>query len=103
MIGNITIASWKTLLKGKEDYSNAEVSNDILSSLKDRVWASAAAQFFRNKLDDIVTHISYEKNPRFEITFNRLFGSGYGGLPPSNPENFVVSHQNLQIGIRENL
>ena len=102
-IGNITIANWKTALKNNEYYSNAEISNDILSSQKDRVWASAAAQFFDNKLDDIVTHFSYEKSPKFEITFDRAIGSGYGGIPPSNPEVFVVSHQNLQVGIRENV
>ncbi|XP_046650061.1 cyanophycinase-like [Daphnia pulicaria] len=101
--GNITIASWKTNLKDNEYYNNAEVSNDILSSQRDRVWASAAAQFFNNKLDDVVTHYSYEKNPKFEITFDRVTGSGYGGIPPSNPEITVVSHQNLKVGIRENV
>ncbi len=90
-------------MKDKEYYNNAEVSNDILSSQKDRVWASAAAQFFNNKLDDVVTHFSDEKNPKFEITFDRAIGSGYAGIPPSNPEIFVVSHQNLQVGIRENV
>jgi hypothetical protein len=103
MIGNITIASWKTNLKNNEYYNNAEVSNDILSSQRDRVWASTAAQFFNNKLDDVVTHYSYEKNPKFEITFDRVIGSGYGGIPPSNPEIIAVSHQNLKVGIRGNV
>ena len=37
-----------------------------------------------------MTHFSYEKSPKFKITFDRAIGSGYGGIPPSNPEVFVV-------------
>ncbi|KAK4019862.1 hypothetical protein OUZ56_001866 [Daphnia magna] len=101
--GNVTFASWKTPLKGNEQYANAEISNDILSSKRSRSWASAAAQFFDNQLDDTVTHFSFEKNPTFEVSFNRLSGAGYRGPLPNDPLTFVVSHENLQVGIRESI
>ncbi|XP_057371027.1 cyanophycinase-like [Daphnia carinata] len=101
--GNVTFASWKTPLKGNEQFTNAEISTDILSSKQSRSWASAAAQFFDNQLDDTVTHFTFEKKPPFEVTFNRLSGAGYRGPLPSDPLTFVVSHENLQVGIRESI
>jgi hypothetical protein len=88
-------------LKGKELYSNAVVSSDILSSKKSREWASAAAQFFDNKLDDFVTHSTSQRKPPFEVTFDRLVAAGYGGHFPSDPTMYFVSHENLKVGIRE--
>lgn len=97
------MASWKNPMKGKEQYTNAQISDDILSSKASRSWASAAAQFFDNQLDDIVTHFSFEKRPPFEVTFDRVNGAGYGGYLPTDPLTFVVSHENLQVGIRESI
>ncbi|XP_046650060.1 cyanophycinase-like [Daphnia pulicaria] len=99
--GNITFASWKNPLKGKEVYTNAVVSSDILSARKSREWASTAAQFFDNKLDDVVTHTTSQKNPSFEVTFDRRTAAGYGGHLPTDPTTYLVSHENLQVGIRE--
>jgi hypothetical protein len=100
-LGNITFASWKNPLKGKEVYTNAVVSSDILSARKSREWASTAAQFFDNKLDDVVTHTTSQKNPSFEVTFDRRTAAGYGGHLPTDPTTYLVSHENLQVGIRE--
>ncbi len=84
-------------------YTNAVVNNDILSAKTPREWAAAGAQFFDNKLDDVVTHFSNEKNPKFQITFDRTSGAGYGGHLPSNPTAYVVSHENLLVAIRESV
>lgn len=101
--GNITFASWKNPLKGKEVYSNAIVSIDILSSKKSREWASAAAQFFDNKQDDFVTHSTSQKKPPFVVTFDRLMAVGYGGHLPNDPTMYFVSHKNLKVGINESV
>lgn len=102
-LGNITFAGWKSPLKGRELYSNAVVSSDILSSKKIREWASTAAQFFDNKLDDVVTHTTSERKPPFEVTFDRRMAAGYGGHLPTDPTIYVVSHENLQVDIRESV
>lgn len=103
LTGKLMFADWKTPLKGQELYMNAEISNDILSAKNNREWASAAVKFFNNKLDDFVTHFSFEKKPMYEITFNRLSGAGYGGQLPSDPLLYVVSHENLMVSIKESL
>ncbi len=102
-IGKVTMAQWKNPMKGKETYTNAIVYNDILSSKTPREWANAGAQFFDNRLDDMVTHFSTEKNPQFQVTFDRTFGIGYGGFLPSDPTIFVVSYETLLVSIRENV
>ena len=99
--GAITFASWKYPLAGKEYYINADISSDILSAKRNRQWAIAADQFFDNRLDDVVNHQSSERNPTYEVTFDRTPAAGYGGHLPSDPATFVVSHKNLKIGIRE--
>ena len=102
MAGNITIASWKDSLKGHELYMKVEMNKDILSYNTARQWASAAVQLFNNKMDDNVTHFSFEENPRFQVSFDRTkSGAAYGGYLQTNFIDFVVSYTNLQIGIRE--
>jgi cyanophycinase len=100
-IGSITFASWKSPLKGNEYYMNAEVSTDILSATLTRRWANVADQFFDNRRDDSVAHLSFERNPRFEIVFDRLSAAGYGGYLPSDSNKFAVSYENLKVAIHE--
>lgn len=100
--GNITFATWKSALKGNEYYLNAEVSTDILSATMNRRWAVAADQFFYNRRDDSIAHLSFERNPRYEVIFDRLSGVGYGGYFPNNANKFAVSYENLQVAIHEN-
>lgn len=99
--GSIMFASWKTPLKGNEYYINSEPSVDILSATLTRRWAVAADQFFDNRLDDTVLHTSFERNPQYEVTFDRTPGAGYGGYFPSDATKFVVSYKNLLVGIHE--
>lgn len=99
--GSITFASWKSPLKGNEYYMNAEVSTDILSATLTRRWANVADQFFDNRRDDSVAHLSFERNPRFEIVFDRLSAAGYGGYLPSDSNKFAVSYENLKVAIHE--
>lgn len=101
ILGKITFASWKSPLRGNEYYTNADVSTDILSANLNRRWATAADQFFDNRRDDFIAHLSFERDPRFEVTFDRLNGAGYGGYFPSDPSTFVVSYENLQVAIHE--
>lgn len=101
--GEITFANWKTPLRGQEYYIHADISKDIFSNLLNRQWASAADKFFDNRLDDTITHLSFETNPQFQVKFDRLSSAGYGGYNPNDLDKFVVSYRNLEIGIRENI
>ena len=67
-----------------------------------RRWAVFADQFFDNRRDDTVVHTSSERDPQYEVTFDRASGAGYGGYSPSDSANFVVSYKNLVVGIRDN-
>lgn len=88
-------------MRGNEYYLSADISTDILSATMNRRWAAAADQFFDNRRDDSVAHLSFERNPRYEVVFDRLSGAGYGGYFPSDANTFVVSYENLKVAIHE--
>lgn len=89
-------------MKGNEHFSNAESSSDILSAHKPRQWANSAQQLFDNSLDVVSTHLSSEKKPQYQITFNRTLGLGYGGFHPLYPTTFLISYENLRVSIQGN-
>ena len=88
-------------MKNNEYYIRADINEDVLSTKKDNQWAAAADQFFDNRLDDTITHLSSETGPRFQVTFDRTSAQGYGGNLPTETGRFVVSYKNNLIGIRE--
>lgn len=102
-LGAITFASWKSALKGREQFSSAVPSDDILSYDEARQWSGTAQRLFNNINDDTVVSLSSETDPQFQVTFDQRQGTGFGGYLPSSPSTFVISYQNLQVAIRENV
>lgn len=105
-INYISIAMWKTPLKGREELAHAATSHDIFSSASTssntrahpREFAKVACALFNSK-DDTSANYTFETNPVFKVTLAKVpnFSLGFQG-ENSQGRNFT-SIINMRVDI----
>ncbi len=83
---------------GAEELDRAVPSEDILGDFQ---WSTAAKNLMNNKVDDVIDNYSSQKEPEFQVVFDRRSAIRYGGFRPDMPEFFFLSYINMTINIHE--
>jgi hypothetical protein len=95
--GIITFASWKTDIAGAEWHEHATPTDDIFSDVVPRQW-HLVARYLIDSNDTVVFGNSTNKNPEFQVRFDRTSATGFGADLPDGSD-FIASYTNILVDI----
>jgi cyanophycinase len=101
---NVTFdTTWKTDLKGQEQFTDAVQSNDIFGGVlllnEHSEYVRVSTSLFDASLQSTTSGTTRERNPQFRVTFTQKSNSrGFGGISPVTGK-WEISYSDLHVEI----